>query len=159
MLWHPTWWHPVAPIDRRCATNPEPVAAADYPSGPMAKTDAPAPLKIRDRVVATRPLRGVPEGTGGRVKVANGLTWDRYWVQFDNGLWIGSVSGSDLVREQDWEEFKRRRAEEASRPKVEAQEQPAAEAVAADAGGPTSKVPAHLLERSQKARARMTGGG
>ncbi len=124
----------------------------------MAKTDAPAPLKIRERVVATRPLRGVPEGTGGTIKVANGLTWDRYWVQFDNGLWVGSVSGSDLVREGDWEEFKRRRAEEAARPKVEAKEEPAAEAAAANGGGADSKVPAHLIERSKKARARLTGG-
>ncbi len=125
----------------------------------MPKTDTPAPLKIRERVVATRPLRGVPEGTAGTVKLANGLTWDRYWVLFDNGLWVGSVSGSDLVREADWEEFKRRRAEEASRPKVEAKEEPAAEATEATAAGASSKVPAHLLERSKKARARMTGGG
>lgn len=124
----------------------------------MAKTDAPAPLKIRERVVATRPLRGVPEGTGGTIKVANGLTWDRYWVQFDNGLWVGSVSGSDLVRERDWEEFKRRRTEEAARPKVEAKEEPAAETAATDGGRADSKVPAHLLERSQKAKARLTGG-
>ncbi|MBW3555707.1 MAG: hypothetical protein KY454_02095 [Actinobacteria bacterium] len=128
----------------------------------MAKTDAPAPLKIRDRVVATRPLRGVPEGAGGTVKVANGLTWDRYWVQFDNGLWIGSVSGSDLVRERDWEEFKRRRAEEAARPRSEAKEEPVAAAAeaagGATAGAAASKVPAHLLERSQKARARKAGG-
>lgn len=124
----------------------------------MAKTDAPAPLKIRERVVATRPLRGVPEGTGGTVKVANGLTWDRYWVQFDNGLWVGSVSGSDLVREADWEEFKRRRAEEAARPKVEAKEEPAAETPGTNGGGADSKVPAHLLERSKKAKARLTGG-
>lgn len=124
----------------------------------MAKTDAPAPLKIRERVVATRPLRGVPEGTGGTIKVANGLTWDRYWVQFDNGLWVGSVSGSDLVREADWEEFKRRRAEEAERPKAEAKEEPAAETAGANGGGADSKVPAHLLDRSKTARARLTGG-
>lgn len=129
----------------------------------MAKTETPAPLKMRDRVVVTRSLRGVPEGTGGKIKVANGLIWDRYWVQFDNGLWLGSVSAADLVRESDWEEFKRRRAEEASRPKVESKEEAAVEASdgagAVPAAGPASRVPAHLLERSQKARARKPGDG
>ena len=119
-------------------------------------------LKARERVTLTRAIRGVPEGTHGVVKVANGLTWARYWVEFDNGEWVGSVSAADLVREGDFEEFKRRRAEEALRPKVE--EKPA-EAAAADAGGgaaaggAASRVPAHLLERSQKARARKASGG
>lgn len=129
----------------------------------MAATETPAPLKLRERVVVTRSLRGVPEGTGGKIKVANGLTWDRYWVQFDNGLWLGSVSAADLVRESDWEDFKRRRAEEASRPKVEAKEEAAVAvsdgAATGPAAGPASRVPAHLLERSQKARARKPGDG
>ena len=121
-------------------------------------------LKARERVTLTRDIRGVPEGTHGVVKVANGLTWARYWVQFDNGEWVGSVSAADLVREGEYEEFKKRRAEEALRPKVA--EQPAA-AAAGDAGaagggaagGAASRVPAHLLERSQKARARKAAGG
>ena len=121
-------------------------------------------LKARERVTLTRDIRGVPEGTNGVVKVANGLTWARYWVQFDNGAWVGSVSAADLVREGDYEEFKKRRAEEALRPKVEAK--PAAASSgdggaggAAAAGGAASRVPAHLLERSQKARARKAAGG
>ena len=127
----------------------------------MAKTDtAKKPLQAQERVTLTRDIRGVPEGTHGKIKVANGLTWARYWVQFDNGEWVGSVSAADLVREGDYEEFKKRRAEEALRPKVE--EKPA-EAAATDsgaaAGGAASRVPAHLLERSQKARARKAGGG
>jgi hypothetical protein len=122
----------------------------------MAKTDAAkTTLKPRDRVTLTRDIRGVPEGTNGRVKVADGLTWARYWVQFDNGEWVGSVSGADLVREGDYEEFKKRRAEEALRPKVV--EQPVAAAADSGAAAPAAgggRVPAHLLERSQKARAR-----
>ena len=129
----------------------------------MARSDtAKTTLKPRERVTLTRDIRGVPEGTHGIVKVANGLTWARYWIQFDNGEWIGSVSAADLVREGDYEEFKKRRAEEALRPKTE--EKPA-EAAAGDgggapaAGGAASRVPAHLLERSQKARARKAAGG
>lgn len=123
----------------------------------MAKTDtAESTLNPRDRVTLTRAIRNVPEGTNGVVKVTNGLTWLRYWVQFDNGLWVGSVSGADLVREGGYEEFKRRRAEEALRPKETAK--PTEAAAAVDAGGPAaSRVPAHLLERSQKARARRSG--
>ena len=119
-------------------------------------------LKARQRVTLTRDIRGVPEGTNGVVKVANGLTWARYWVQFDNGEWVGSVSAADLVREGDFEDFKKRRAEELLRPKVE--EKPAEAAAASDgggaaAGGAGGRVPAHLLERSQKARARKAAGG
>ena len=125
-------------------------------------TLAKTPLKPQERVTLTRAIRGVPEGTHGRVKVANGLTWARYWVEFDNGAWVGSVSASDLVREGDYDEFVKRRAEEALRPKEVAA--PAAAAAddgggGAAAGGPASRVPAHLLERSQKARARKAAGG
>jgi hypothetical protein len=128
----------------------------------MAKTDtANKPLQPQERVTLTRDIRGVPEGTNGRIKVANGLTWARYWVQFDNGEWVGSVSAADLVREGDFEEFKKRRAEEALRPKVE--DRPTEATPAADSGGAAgaaaSRVPAHLLERSQKARARKAAGG
>ena len=130
----------------------------------MASSPDPAKtaLKARERVTLTRDIRGVPEGTHGVVKVANGLTWARYWVEFDNGKWVGSVSAADLVREGEYEEYKKRRAEEALRPKVE--EKPA-EAASGDAGGgaaaggAASRVPAHLLERSQKARARKAAGG
>jgi hypothetical protein len=121
-------------------------------------------VKPRSRVTLTRDIRNVPEGTNGVVKVANGLTWSRYWVQFDNGEWVGSVSGADLVREGDYDEFVQWRAEEALRPKVE--DQPAAAAGdgggdggGAAAGGADSRVPAHLLERSRAARARRAAAG
>ena len=137
------------------------MAASIVPPMASSRDTGKTALKPRERVTLTRDIRGVPEGTNGVVKVANGLTWARYWVQFDNGHWVGSVSAADLVREGDFEEFKKRRAEEALRPKVE--DAPAA-APAADAGGggggaASSRVPAHLLERSQKARARKAAGG
>ena len=109
----------------------------------------------------TRDIRGVPEGTSGVVKVANGLTWARYWVQFDNGSWVGSVSSADLVREGEYEAFVKWRAEEALRPKVE--EKPIEAAASGDGGGDagagSSRVPAHLLERSKRARERKAAGG
>jgi len=63
----------------------------------------PKPLKKRDRVVNTVPLREIPEGTGGRIRLINGLgPWIRMWVQFDNGVWLGSVPRDNLVRESEW---------------------------------------------------------
>src|SRR4051794_16531132 len=128
------------------------------PSSPAPAKNA---LKPGHRVTLTRGIRGVPEKTNGVVKVANGLTWARYWVQFDNGQWVGSVSGADLVREGDYDEFVARRAEEALRPKVE--EKPAAATGdgggdAGAGGGASGRVPAHLLERSRAARARKAAG-
>jgi len=122
----------------------------------MAKTDtAPKGFKIADRVIVTRDLPGIAEGSRGRVRVVNGITWPRYWVEWETGEWRGTISGADLVRERDWEAFKVQRAEEASRPKVAAAAAPVAAASSGDgaaAGG--GRVPAHLLERSEKARAR-----
>ena len=124
----------------------------------------PKPLKKRDRVVNTVPLRDVPEGTGGRVRLINGLgPWIRMWVQFDNGIWLGSIPRDKLVREADWPAFQQRRAEEAERKAREPEKKAVmAAGPTADAGPapqPTaeaaaSKVPAHLLERAKQARER-----
>ena len=117
----------------------------------------------RDKVTATRELRGVPEGTKGEVMAAAGVTWPRYWVRFDNGVWLGTIDERDLVRSGEWETYKVRRAEEAERAKEAAATKaastdagPAAAAVdgAPAASGEASRVPAHLLERSRAARAR-----
>jgi len=126
----------------------------------MAKTATtePGPLKIGTKVTATRDVNGVAEGATGVVEVVNGITWSRYWVKWDDGRWQGTVSGGDLVRSKDWEDFKRRRAEEAARPKVEVAAPTAAASDGSDAapaaGGAASRVPAHLLERSKRARER-----
>ena len=131
-------------------------------AAPTAPTDLQQkPLKAGERVVVTTDIRGVPEGTEGRVKVGTGLTWPRYWVEFDNGLWIGSVSQSFLVRAKDWDRFKQLREEERLRPKVvEKPAEAAAESGGGDAGAAAGggRVPAHLLERSRKARERLGAG-
>lgn len=58
-------------------------------------TDAPT-HSCGDRVVLTKGLRGVPDGTPGRVMMAVGLTWVRYRVHFDNGFEVGSIDGARL---------------------------------------------------------------
>ncbi|HEX2850548.1 MAG TPA: hypothetical protein VHN98_08340 [Acidimicrobiales bacterium] len=130
----------------------------------MAATDLDKPFKLGERVILNTDDRGVPEGTPGRVKVADGVTWFRYWVEFEGGRWLGSITESKLVRAKDWEDFQRRRAEEAARPQVE--QAPVAEAAASEsagdgaaASGAASKIPAHLLERSKRARERKSAGG
>ncbi|MEA3077286.1 MAG: hypothetical protein QOF60_2194 [Actinomycetota bacterium] len=120
------------------------------------------PLKIGDRVVATHDFRGIAEGTTGRLRVVDGLAAPRYWVQWENDEWMGNVHAVDVVRQSEWEAYKVRRAEEALRPKVEVKAEAApAAASGGDGGGAAGagRVPAHLLERSQKARARKATGG
>src|SRR5436190_23029113 len=128
------------------------MGVAFWPAMPRTNT---AELRKGDKIVAAKPLRHVPEGTTGKVMIVNGLgSWLRSWVQFDNGVWMGSISNDTLVRVADWPEYQRRRAEEAARPKeavpaaAAAPEAAATEAPAA-ASGEASKVPAHLLARSK----------
>ena len=54
-------------------------------------------LQRNDHVIAAEDLRYVPAGTRGRVLLANGFAWKRYWVNFDNGVDMGSISRDQLV--------------------------------------------------------------
>jgi len=62
-------------------------------------------LSKQQRVVATRNLKGVPEGTEGHVMLSNGLDWVRYWVKFDNGVEMGSLHRNKLVSAEDWDRY------------------------------------------------------
>ena len=64
-----------------------------------------------ERVVAAYDLPGVPERTGGKVKMVNGFEWQRYWVFFDNGVQLGSLDGSALLRPHHWERWRGEREE------------------------------------------------
>jgi hypothetical protein len=116
-------------------------------------------LHMKERVVATTDMPGVPEGTTGKVIVVEGLTWIRYWVRFDNGVVRGSLNRKFLARPSEWTEIVRRR--EAGEDVVSADEAAVAEvdgAATAAAGAGDSvmvngvAVPAHLLERSKNRR-------
>lgn len=54
-------------------------------------------LKIGDRVTTTTDLEQVPEGTEGRILLANGFNWQRYRVLFNNGVEIGDLDGRQIV--------------------------------------------------------------
>jgi len=127
----------------------------------MPKTiDRTLPIKRFKKVVATVDLPGVPEGTIGKVRVANGFTWYRYWVDFDNGVRMGQVSHEHLCHEGDWGRFQLDRAE-AGRRALEALEAPEAsgegDGPVEVAAGNRFGVPEHLLQRSSDARTRLGG--
>ena len=127
----------------------------------MPKTiDRTLPIKRFKKVVATVDLPGVPEGTIGKVRVANGFAWYRYWVDFDNGVRMGQVSHEHLCHEGDWGRFQLDRAE-AERRALEALEAPE---ISGEGDGPVEVaagnrfgVPEHLLQRSSDARTRLGG--
>jgi len=130
-----------------------------------------APFTKNEIVSATVDLPGVPSGTKGKVKVINGFDWQRYWVFFDNGVELGQLDGEELVRPAHWDHWheQKRLADEAEARAAEAAASGAdaaadddAAAAIDDPNDPLARlramVPAHLLERSAAARARLTGG-
>jgi hypothetical protein len=54
-------------------------------------------LRLGDRVVSTTGLRDVPEGTQGRVILANGFNWQRYRVMFNNGVEVSDLDGRQIA--------------------------------------------------------------
>jgi hypothetical protein len=122
----------------------------------MAKgATAETPLRRHERVVANIDLEGIPAGTGGRITLANGLTWHRYRVLFDNGEDRGHLDDRHLVRPKEFIPLDQRVEVAATAPAAVAE----ADAPGADGGdssGDRGGVPAHLLERSKKARERLS---
>ena len=130
----------------------------------MARRDD-GPYKKGAKVIATEDLRGVPEGSRGKVGLINGLTWTRYWVFFENGVSLGSLDGSKLVAADGWEQYKidRVKAAETAAIDAEAAEKAEAEAKAKAAdekpAEAKSQIPAHLLERAKKAKEKKAAAG
>jgi hypothetical protein len=121
-------------------------------------------LRRKDRVRAAESLRGVPEGTKGRVMMANGFTWPRYWVSFDNGVDMGSLGREKLVPDAEWKSFLKER-EAAEKRALEAPDE--AEATSADGDGAAAggsgggatvngvAIPQLLIDRTQAALQRF----
>jgi hypothetical protein len=53
-------------------------------------------LRQGDKVEAAVELPGVPEGTPGKVILANGFNWFRYRVLFANGQEVGDLDARHL---------------------------------------------------------------
>lgn len=54
-------------------------------------------LRIGDTVEAMIDLPGVPAGTRGRVILANGFQWQRYWVRFSDGTELSDLDHRHLT--------------------------------------------------------------
>jgi hypothetical protein len=117
-------------------------------------------FRRNERVKNLDYLPGVPAGTRGRVYLVEGFAWTRYRVLFDNGVDIGSLDGAVLARPRDFASALERR-EQVAIAAEEAAEQ--AEEAAEDGAAPAGEdktvngvsVPAHLLDRSRRARERL----
>ncbi len=117
-------------------------------------------LERHGRVRANIDLPGVPAGTYGKVLVVSGVTWIRYRVRFDNGVEHGLLDGRHLVRPEGFvpvdERVEAVVVEGGVGADAEVTSNGDGDAAAADnAFG----VPAHLLERSKRARQRLGAGG
>lgn len=116
-------------------------------------------LKRHDKVRANIDLPGVPAGTRGKVLVVSGVTWIRYRVLFEGGVEHGLLDGRHLVRPGDFVPVDQRVGVAVDA--AEAASDDGAAGGAADAGAADNAfgVPAHLLERSKKARERLAAAG
>lgn len=123
----------------------------------MAKRDdAPEFLRKGDKVILTTDLREVPVGTEGKVVLSTGLSWIRYWVQFANGVAVGSLGRNRLATPAEWER-RLARGDEAEAGPDAADDDAGAEA-AGGGDGYTWKgivVPQLLIDRSKAARERL----
>ena len=110
-------------------------------------------LDRHDKVRANIDLPGVPAGTPGKVLVVTGVTWRRYRVLFDNGVEVGLLDGRHLTRPKEFVPLDERTVEVVEETAGQ-DDTEASEGTAAAADNPFG-VPAHLLERSRKARERL----
>jgi hypothetical protein len=127
----------------------------------MAKRAAPHEFRRGETVKTLDPLPGVPQATEGRVYLVDGFAWTRYRVLFANGVDVGSLDGTTLARPKDFEAALERREQAAEAADAAAQEQEAAsDAAAGDGSGDKTVngvvVPALLLDRSKRARERLS---
>lgn len=116
-------------------------------------------LKRHEKVRANIDLPGVPAGTPGKVLVVSGLSWVRYRVLFENGVEHGLLDGRHLVRPRDFIPLDERVAETASTEVAAADGDEAAATGGAGVAENAFGVPAHLLERSKRARERASAAG
>jgi len=112
---------------------------------------ATSPLKVNQKVHALKELVGVPRGTSGKVLLIGGVSWRRYWVDFENGVSMPGVDRTDVGPADEWA-----RQKDGPQQVASSDEAPAAQAdPAAVEGEPVGGIPSHLLERSKRARERL----
>ena len=121
------------------------------------------PFKRGTKVRLVDDIPGYPAGSRGKVAVANGFAWTRYWVRFADGESIGHIDHSSVIKAKDYDQFLVLREREAI-----AAEEAAANATdevddagdgAAASGGTVEVngviIPQRLLDMSVAARVRL----
>jgi len=125
----------------------------------MAKGAIAREFRRNEVVRALDDLPGVPQGTRGKVLLVDGFTWTRYRVSFENGYDLGTIDGVHLARAKEYEAALVQRATA-----VEEESAPTSEADSSESEVPSGgedavvngvTIPAHLLERSRRARERL----
>ncbi len=112
-------------------------------------------------------IPGHPAGSVGKVAIANGITWLRYWVRFADGSSVGHIDHASLVRSKDYDTFLASREAEMAAVAHVAEELAHTDEGAgeSDAAGATSggavvvngvTLPQNLLDRAKAARARLS---
>ena len=129
--------------------------------------------KRGEKVRLLEDIPGYPAGSTGKIGVANGMTWKRYWVRFPDGNAVGHIDHDLLVRAKEYDQFlvaRDREAIEAEKAAELAAEQAAANAAAGggDTGGGGAAsgggvevngvfIDQSWLDKSAAARARILG--
>ena len=122
----------------------------------MAKAvDLQTRIRSGAKVRATVDLPGVPKGTKGKVAMANGITWVRYWVRFENGELLGHVNHDEIVISRAWDQFFAAQEAEAEAAAAAAAGAAANESEAGGGGGGGGDipfgVPQYLIDRTKAA--------
>ena len=148
---------PIGPLDWRLVPSTAEIQAATYKRG----------TKVR----LVDDIPGYPAGSQGKVALANGMTWKRYWVRFPDGNAVGHVDHHSLVKVKDYDEFLVARDREAIEAEKAAEEAAAAAAAgggASDGGGGGASagggvtvngvfIDQSWLDKAAAARARLAG--
>ena len=112
-------------------------------------------------------VAGHAAGESGKIALANGVTWKRYWVRMSDGSSVGHVDHNSVVRAKDYDAFLVSRDREAIEAEKAAAEAALAPAEAADAGGSSGAgggvevngvfLAQSWLDKAAAARARLSG--
>jgi len=123
------------------------------------------PLKRGQKIRLLSEISGHPAGAEGKVAIANGVTWLRYWVRFSDGASVGHIDHSVLVRAKDYHRFLEAREAEARAAEHLSEQADGSVAEAGGDGSATSAgggamvngvaIPRLLLDRSKAARKRL----
>ena len=114
-------------------------------------------------------VAGDEAGSFGKIALANGVTWKRYWVRMSNGSAVGHVSHSSVVKAKDYDAFlasRDREAIEAENAAAAAALSPASSSGSSDDGGGSDSGGVEIngvflaqswLDKAAAARARLGG--